>query len=128
MSKRVLSVVGTGYRATIEEQDDTTLWFTSMCSSAGLDLAVLLRGHAVNYAVRGKDTPGFALGDLAVEPPPALDHDLEELVAKGVAVHYVTEDLSELGVSESKLVGGLKAVGRADLPVLFSGYDQIWNW
>lgn len=128
MTLRVLSIVGTAYRATIEEQDDTILWLTSMCSSAGLDVSLLLRDNAVNYAVRGQDASGLRFGDVEVANPPAVDRDLEDLVAKGIGVRYVAEDLAERGVGESRLVAGAKPVTRTELPGLFAQFDQVWNW
>ncbi len=124
----VLSVVSTGYRATIEEQDDTILWFTAMCSSAGVDVSVLLEGNAVNYLVTGHDVGGLRFGELEVEHPPVLDRDVADLVAKGVKIHYIREDLDALGVAEDRLLDGVTPVKRAELPVLFSNHGQIWRW
>jgi hypothetical protein len=128
MSTRVLSIVGTAYRGTIEEQDDTILWLTSMCSGAGLDVSVLLHSNAVNYAVRGQDAPGLRLGGIEVARPPALDRDLEDLMAKGVDVRYVVEDTEERGIDDGDLVGGVKPTRRAELPALFAAFDQVWHW
>ena len=128
MTTRVLGIIGTAYRGTVEEQDDTVLWLTSMCSDAGLDVAVLLQQSAVTYGVRGQDASGLRFGDLDVANPPELDRDVEALLARGVPVHYVREDAAVLGIDESGLVSGLEPVTRGELPDLLEAFDQVWHW
>jgi hypothetical protein len=125
---RVLSIVATAYRGTLEEQDDTILWLSSMCKSAGLDVAVLLEGSAVNYAVRGHDARGLRFGDVELRNPPTLDHDITALVAAGVPVHYVRDDAATLGIDRAALVEGVEPVERAELPSMFGGFDLVWRW
>ena len=128
MAKKVLSVVETAYRATIEEQDDTILWLSHMLKNNGLDLSLLLRANAVNYAVRGQDASGLRVGDVEVAHPPAIDRDLAGLVDAGVPAYYVTEDARERGIDESRFVDGVKGVSRGELPALFESFDQVWHW
>jgi predicted peroxiredoxin len=128
MAKKVLNIVETGYRATVEEQDDTVLWLNSMFKGAGLDVTLLLRANAVNYAVRGQDASGLRFGELDVGHPPELDRDVEALLEKGVAVHYVAEDVAERGIAESDLVDGVKPVAQREVPGLIDQFDQVWHW
>jgi DsrE/DsrF-like family len=128
VAKKVLNIVETAYRATLEEQDDTILWLSHMLKKNGVDLSLLLRSNAVNYAVRGQDASGLHFGDLDLAHPPTIDHDVESLVEKGVPVYYVSEDAAERGISETQLIGDLKAVSRKDLPGLVDEFEQVWHW
>jgi hypothetical protein len=128
MSKRVLSIVTTGYRGTIEEQDDAVLWLIAMCANAGLDVSLLLEASAVNYLARGQDAGGLRFGDMEVAHPPVMQRDLEDLIAKGIEVGYVREDLIELGIDPTQIIDGTVPVARADLPVVFARHDQVWRW
>jgi len=125
---KALSIVESAYRATIEEQDDTIVWLNHAMKAAGADLAVLLRGNAVNYAVRGQNAAGLAFGAWRQTQPPRIADDIASLAGKGVTVYVVAEDLAERGLDASDLVPGLERVARDGLPGLFAAHDQVWHW
>ena len=125
---KALNIVETAYRATLEEQDDTILWITHAMKGAGADLAVLLRGNAVNYGVKGQDASGLSFGGEQQTQPPMLEDDVSKLVGKGVSVYYVSEDMAERGIGQSDLVEGLQPVKRSGLAQLLGQFDQVWHW
>jgi intracellular sulfur oxidation DsrE/DsrF family protein len=124
----VLSIVETAYRAVLEEQDDTILWLNHMLKNNGLDVSILLRSNAVNYAVRGQDASGLKFGQAELAHPPTIDADLQALLEKGVPVFFVTEDVEERGIPEANLIDGVKGVSRRELPGLLGGFDHVWHW
>lgn len=125
---KILSVVERAYHGTLEEQDDTALWFTHMIKNAGGEMSALLRSNATNYAVRGQDASGLRFGHAALSVPPTLDKDVEELIKKGVPVYVVREDLDDRGIRIADLVAGVEAISRQDVARLFDEHDQIWHW
>jgi len=125
---KALSIVESAYRATIEEQDDTIVWLNHAMKAAGADLAVLLRGNAVNYAVRGQNAAGLAFGAWRQTQPPRIADDIASLAGKGVTVYVVAEDLVERGLDVGDLVPGRERVARDGLPGLFAAHDQVWHW
>jgi sulfur relay (sulfurtransferase) DsrF/TusC family protein len=127
MSK-ILSIIETACRATIEEQDDTVLWFNHILKSAGGDVSILLRANAVNYAVQGQDASGLHFGELSQIHPPKIDKDVVALIQKGTPVYVVTEDAMERGLVESEFVSGVQPVSRRTLPNLLDQFDQVWHW
>jgi intracellular sulfur oxidation DsrE/DsrF family protein len=128
MAKKVLSIIGTAYRATLEEQDDTIVWLTHALKGAGASVDVVLRGNAVNYAVRGQDAAGLAFGERRQTQPPRLDEDLRRLAGKGVHVYLCSDDLAALGIEPGELIEGVEPIARADIPRLFAAYDHVWHW
>jgi sulfur relay (sulfurtransferase) DsrF/TusC family protein len=125
---KALNIIESAYRATIEEQDDTIVWLTHAIKGAGADLAVLLRGNAVNYAALGQNAAGLSFGDWKQTQPPRIGDDVSSLVAKGVAVYALAEDLADRGLGPGDIINGIERVERASLPQLLAGYDQIWHW
>jgi hypothetical protein len=125
---KVLNIIASAYRATVEEQDDTIVWITHAMKGAGAPLDVLLRGNAVNYAVQDQDAAGLAFGGWQQTQPPRIAHDIAGLIAKGVTVHALAEDLDRRGLEGAALVPGVQRVGGDALAALLAGYDHVWHW
>ena len=128
MAKKVLSIVETAYRATLEEQDDTIVWITHAMKGAGADLSVLLRANAVYYAVKSQDASGLSFGAKKQTQPPRIAEDVSKLIAKGVEVHLVEDDAAERGLERTEMIEGLRFVPRSGIPALFGKYDLVWYW
>jgi intracellular sulfur oxidation DsrE/DsrF family protein len=128
MAKKVLSIIATAYRATLEEQDDTIVWLTHAMKGAGASLDVVLRGNAVNYVVKGQDASGLAFGERRQTQPPRIADDVAKLIQKGVRVFVVDDDLRDRGIERDDVIPGAESIARAQLPALFREYEQIWHW
>jgi hypothetical protein len=124
---RILNIVETAYRATLEEQDDTVLWLSRALQNAGADLTVLLRGGAVNYVVAQR-CPTLAIGKATIEHPARPNEDLARLQAKGARVLVVQEDLDERGIDTRRCLAAAERVSRADVVGLLEAHDQVWHW
>ncbi len=125
---KILSIVETAYRATIEEQDDTVLWLTHMLKNGGADVSVLLRANAVNYAVKGQDASGLSFGDVKMTHAPEIDQDVSKMIEKGIPVYLVEEDARERGLSDGEMISGIKKIKRQSIPELIDQHEQVWHW
>ncbi len=128
MGRKVLQIVESAYRCTIEEQDDPIVWVTHAMKGAGADLHVLLTGNAVNYAAKGQDASGLAIGGKRHPHPPDLAGDVAKLIEKGAKVFLVQDDAAERGLEPNEFVPGTTPIARAALPKLFADFDQVWRW
>lgn len=128
MPKKVLQVIDTPYRCTIEEQDDPAVWITHAMKGAGANLALLLRGSAVNYAVKTQDASGLGFGGRQQTKPPQLGRDIAKLAEKGVSVFLVQEDATERGINPKDFVDGVESIPRSGVARLFDKYDEVWHW
>src|SRR5438552_12442318 len=107
---KVLNIVEAAYRGTLEEQDDTIVWICHVMKGANADIDVLLRGNAVNYAVKAQDASGLKFGAAAQTQPPQIPADLAKLKGKGVKVYVVEDALRERGIEPAELIEGLDFV------------------
>jgi intracellular sulfur oxidation DsrE/DsrF family protein len=126
--KKVLSILETGYRATLEEQDDTVVWFSHALKGAGAEMTLLLRGNAVNYAVRKQDASGLAFGDRKQTRPPKLCDELISLAKKGVSILAVHEDVGHYGLKREELIPEVELVPKTRIAQLFDEHERIWWW
>ena len=128
MAQRLLSILKTAYRATLEEQDDPVLWLTQVLRGQGADVHLLLQGNAVNYAVRGQDASGLAFGERRQTQPPRIYDDLARFAQHGGTIYAVEDDLAERGILRGEIADGVSLVKAAALPSLFGQFDQVWQW
>jgi intracellular sulfur oxidation DsrE/DsrF family protein len=128
MTKKTLTIIETAYRGTLEEQDDTVLWMTTAMKGAGGDFTVLLRGNAVNYAVKTQKAPALAFGDWRQKNPADIAADVERLQGKGVEVYVLEEDVAARGLERTELLDKVKSVSRAAVARLVDQHDRVWYW
>ncbi len=125
---KILQIIHTAYRATLEEQDDTVVWLTHAMANAGGEFDVLLSGNAVNYVIEGQQAEGLQIGDWRQTQPPRLTHDVAGLVDKGIDVFVDADDFDSLGLNHDARIAGTQAIGRHELGSLFEKYALIWRW
>jgi sulfur relay (sulfurtransferase) DsrF/TusC family protein len=123
-----LNIVSSGYRATIEEQDDTVVWISHAMRNAGADLDILLSGAAVNYPVRNQKVAPVTLGGRSQGNAPDVHAQVRDFCGNGSKVYVISEDLDERAIDRRELLQQVELVSRGELPELLSRYDRVWHW
>jgi hypothetical protein len=125
----VLCICDQGYRASVEEQDDTVVWMAHMLQrEATTQAALLLRGSAVNYANKAQRSVGVSFGAWKQAHPADFPRDLAKFMSDGGKVFVLEDDLAPRGLSAGDLIAGAVTVGRARVAGLVAEYDNVSFW
>lgn len=125
---KVLNIVSAGYRATLEEQDDTVIWLTHMLKKAGAEIDVLLRGSAANYVIEGQMVTPLTIGERVQLHGPDVHGQTRGLAEAGVKIYVLEEDLKSRGAHNSPRLQQAELLNSDALPGLLMQYDQVWHW
>ena len=125
---KTLNIISSGYRATLEEQDDTVVWLTHALKGAGAEVDVLLRGSAANYVVEGHKARPLAFGARKQKHAPDVLGQVAALIEKGVGVFVVAEELQRRGLTNVSRLRGAQLVPEAGVAELIGRYDRVWHW
>jgi hypothetical protein len=125
---KLLNIVSSGYRATIEEQDDTIVWLTHCLRKAGADADMLLLGAAANYPVACQGARPVSIGSREQRHGPDVHGQVASFAGNGSKVIVVQEDLDAHGIDRRSLLQQVDVIEGAELPALLSAYDRVWHW
>jgi hypothetical protein len=125
---KVMNIISSAYRATLEEQDDTVVWLTHALRRAGADIDVLLRAAAANYVVEGQSVSPLAIGGRVQRNAPEVHGQVRDLAAGGARIFVLEEDLERYGLLDCPKLTAARIVGSDELPHLLKSYDSVWHW
>ncbi len=125
---KVLNIISSAYRATLEEQDDTIVWLSHMLAGAGAEIDILLRGPAANYIVKGQEAGPLSIGGRRQKHAPDVHGQVVSFAEKGGGVFVIEDDLKRRGLAKAPALAAVEFVSTRRLPRLFERYDFVWHW
>jgi len=125
---KVLNIISSGYRATLEEQDDTIVWLSHMLAGAGAEVDILLRGAATNYVVKGQKAGALSIGGRHQKHAPDVYGQVATLAEKGANIFVLEDEVKRRGLAKAPKLAAVESVSTRKMARLFDRYDLIWHW
>jgi len=125
----LLCICDQGYRASVEEQDDTVIWMAHMLQREDdTTVTLVLRGSAVNYASQAQRSVGVRFGDWTQAHPANFPRDLTRFQEDGGRVFALAPDLARYGLADTDLVEGVTEVEAGGVTGLVAEHDFVSFW
>ena len=125
----LLCICDQGYRASVEEQDDTVIWMAHMLQREdNTTVSLVLRGSTVNYASHSQRSVGVTFGDWTQAHPADFPRDLARFREDGGRVFALASDLTRYGLTDTDLVEGVTLVEDAGVADLVAEHDFVSFW
>jgi sulfur transfer complex TusBCD TusB component (DsrH family) len=126
-AKSSLAIVEQAFRGSLEEQYGHIVWLSEIMRTMGADHDLLLRGNAVQFAVRGQRRLSLTIGDSEVTHLSHYESSVVALKAAGAAIYAYRSDLERLDLQE-RLMPEVTAVDDADVVALCEAHHHLWYW
>jgi intracellular sulfur oxidation DsrE/DsrF family protein len=125
MARRVVSILTAAPAAM--STTDPVLEANIYAVAEDVDLTVLLRGVAIEYAARGGDAPTATLAGHDL-PNSRCARDLRGLLESGVLVYVDAVSARHQGLDGSDLIPGVSIADAGEQSALLRTADAVLHW
>ena len=106
---------------------DPALEANAYAVAEDVDLTVVLRGSAIEFAVRGSETRPAQVAGVAL-PPAAGSQDLRGLLESGVRVVAEAAAMHARGLDESRLISGVELADDTEIADVLAAAEGVLTW
>ena len=125
MARRIVSLLRSAPGAL--RTADPALEANAYAVAEDVDLTVILRGNAVDFALTGGETRPTRIAAVAL-PPGAGSQDLRGLLESGVRVVAEAAALQARGISAAELLAGVAVAGDAEVTRILIEAEGVLTW
>lgn len=125
MARRVVSLLRSPPGAL--RTTDPALEANAYAVAEDVELTVVLRGDAVEFALAGGEARPAQIAGVAL-PPAAGSQDLRGLLESGVRVVAEAAALSSRGIESSDVIGGVHTADDAEITRILTGAEGVLTW
>ncbi|CAN5910861.1 hypothetical protein BH23ACT10_BH23ACT10_26870 [soil metagenome] len=125
MARRVVSVLTAA--PAVMSPEDPVLEANIYAVAEDVDLTILLRGGAIEYAVATGDTPPLSLAGQPL-PNARCARDLRGLLESGVAIHVDAVSAAHQGLDVDGLIAGVEIADARQQSEMLRTADAVLHW
>jgi intracellular sulfur oxidation DsrE/DsrF family protein len=125
MARRIASLLRNAPGAL--RSTDPALEANAYAVAEDVDLTVVLRGNAIEFALAGSEARPSTVAGVAL-PPAAGSQDLRGLLESGVRVVVDAGALTARGVDHSQLIPGVDVADDDEIATVLADAEGVLTW